>query len=76
MTQEALITAVQQQRTKLINVLGAVQCMQMAVRHKPPMELEGAIELLGEEVQRIINGLEEAVSERRDTAAGSEGARP
>ena len=62
MTQEALITAVQEQRTKLINVIGAVQCMRVAVRHEPPRELEGAIELLENELQRILDRLEECTT--------------
>ena len=81
MTQEALIAGVQEQRTKLINVIGAVQCMRIAVRHEPPRELEGAIELLEEELQRILDRLEEVsvrrvISDRRDTAPSSEEARP
>jgi hypothetical protein len=83
MTQEALITAVQEQRTKLINVIGAVQCMRIAVRHKPPMELEGAVELLEDELQRILNALDpvelerslRALSDRQDAAGPSEEAR-
>ena len=77
---QALITAVQEQRTKLINVIGAVQCMRIAVRHKPPMELEGAVELLEDELQRILNALDPveleralpALSDRRDAAGPSE----
>jgi hypothetical protein len=77
MSQEPLIAGIHEQKTKLINVLGVVQCMQSAVRDdEPPMELEGAIELLGEEVQRVINGLEalwsSASSDRRGTATSSE----
>jgi hypothetical protein len=64
MNQEALMREVQEQRSKLLNVLGAVQCMQIAVRHKPPMELEGAVELLEEELQRILDALDPCVLER------------
>ena len=68
MTQEALMTAVQEQRSKLINVLGVVQCMQIAVRSsKRPAELEGAVELLEEELQRILNGLDPVELERDNT---------
>jgi hypothetical protein len=72
MTQEALITAVQKQRTKLLNVLGAVQCTLTAIRHEPPMELEGAVGLLEDEVQRIINALDPVELERavREEGAG------
>ena len=62
MTQEALIAGIQEQRTKLINVLGAVQCMRIAVRHEPPRELEGPIELLEQELQRILGKLEECTT--------------
>jgi hypothetical protein len=60
-----LMEAVQDQRSKLINVLGVVQCMQIAVRSShPPKELEGAVELLEEEVQRILDGLDPMTLEK------------
>ena len=59
MTQEALLKAVDDQRSRLLNVLGAVQCMKVAVREQPPKELEGAVQLLEEELQRILEGLDE-----------------
>jgi hypothetical protein len=65
MNQNALIREVQEQRSKLLNVLGAVQCMQIAVRHEPPPEIEGAVELLEEEIQRICDGLDYLVLERK-----------
>jgi hypothetical protein len=77
MSSETLMEVVQEQRSKLLNVLGAVQCMQVAVRHEPPKELEGAIELLEEELQRILEGLDQftlyrALADRQDTPAGEE----
>jgi hypothetical protein len=73
MSLEALIAGIHEQKAKLINVLGVVQCMQSAVRDdEPPMELEGAIELLGEEVQRVINRLEELWSSARSDRAGAQ----
>jgi hypothetical protein len=54
-----VIQAVGEQRSKLINVLGALQCMRIAVSSShPPEELEGAVEMLEEEVQRILNALD------------------
>jgi len=76
MTQEALITAVEEQRSKLLNVLGTVQCMKVALRHDPDgsemHEFSGAVELLEDEVQRIVTALEEsslrgALSDHRGT---------
>ena len=73
MSLELLIAGIQEQKTKLINVLGVVQCMQSAVREEePPLELEGAVELLGEEVQRVINGLEGLWSSARSDRAGAQ----
>lgn len=59
-----LLGAVEEQRSRLINVLGAVQCMRVAVRTEPPAELEGAIALLEDELQRIYTGLEETMLAR------------
>ena len=81
MTQKALVTGIHEQKTKLINVLGVVECIQIAVRDQDeqPIELEGAVELLGEEVQRVINSLEElwsmASSDCSGTVTSSEEAR-
>jgi len=82
MTQKALVTGIHEQKTKLINVLGVVECIQIAIRDQDeqPIELEGAVELLGEEVQRVINSLEElwsmASSDCPGTVTSSEEARP
>jgi hypothetical protein len=66
MSTEALVEHVQDQRSKLLNVLGAVQCMKMAVRHRErPPELEGAVVLLEEELQRIIDELDPIQLDRR-----------
>lgn len=62
-TSQALRQAVEEQRSKLINVLGAVQCMKVAIAHDThreiTVELQGAVELLEDEVQRIVTALDE-----------------
>jgi hypothetical protein len=59
-----VFAAVEEQRSRLINVLGAVQCMRVAVRTEPPSELEGAVALLEDELERIYTGPEETMLTR------------
>lgn len=57
-----LMGAVEDQRSRLLNVLGTVQCLKLAAdraRHEEAPEFAGAVELLEEEVQRIVTALEE-----------------
>ncbi len=50
---------VQEERRKIINVLGSAHCLKEALRsEEPPPDLDGAVELLEEELQRIINALD------------------
>lgn len=60
-----ILEAVEDQRSKLLNVLGGIQCVRVATRHGLPYEaetpeLEGAIDLLHDEVQRIVTALEDS----------------
>ena len=77
MTQEALLQAVEDQRGRLLNVLGTVQCMKVALRHDADTsempEFAGTVELLEDEIQRIVTALEGPAILR--TALGEE-ARP
>lgn len=65
MSQEALLEAVGNQRMHLLKVLGSVQCMKVAVRYQNSKggddlpELESAIILIEEEIERILERLEE-----------------
>jgi hypothetical protein len=66
--------AVEQQRVKLINVLGVVQCVRIAARESdPPAELEGAVALLEENVQNILEALERPMLERAIAQGETEG---
>jgi hypothetical protein len=55
---EQFLRAVDDQRSKLLNVLGTLQCMEIAVQERPPRELQGAVLLLEDEVQRVIEALD------------------
>jgi len=61
-TMEELLRRVDDRRMKLLNVLGALQCAKVAARYdvqrEYTMELDGAIGLIEDEVQRIITDLE------------------
>jgi hypothetical protein len=62
---ERIFQAVEEQRGRLLNVLGAVQCVRIAVDSGPPAELGGAIELVEDYLQDAINGLERLTIERK-----------
>lgn len=71
MSAAELLKAVDDQRMRLINVLGAIQCVKVAIRYPHDArgrdllpDLDGAIELLGGETQRVINELDPCVLER------------
>jgi hypothetical protein len=54
-----LLGAVEAQRSRLINVLGAVQSIRIAEAHSDGApEAQGALELVEDELQRILNALE------------------
>ena len=76
MSAAELLKAVDDQRMRLINVLGAIQCVKVAIRYPRDArgrdllpELDGAIELLGDETQRVINELDPCVLGRREPSA-------
>ncbi|MHB8811682.1 MAG: hypothetical protein ACYDAE_00265 [Steroidobacteraceae bacterium] len=56
----AVTSAVRDQHTKLLGVLGGLQCLKIACGATPDqgIELEAAAELLEDEVQRIVNALD------------------
>ena len=62
-TGEAILKAVDDQRMKLLNVLGGLQCMKVAARRgiDEVGELESAVELLEDAVQEIVTRLESRV---------------
>lgn len=58
-SQSAVLTAVENERMKLLGVLGGLQCLRVACRNpEPEIELEAAVELLAGEVQRIVTALD------------------
>jgi hypothetical protein len=67
-TPEQIFSAVEDQRSRLLNVLGVMQCMRIAVSNKPPPELEGAVALVEDNLQDILEALEE-LSLKRAIAA-------
>lgn len=63
----AVFAAIETQRSRLINVMGVVQCMRLACRaagQEGPEEIESALELLGDEIQRVVTALEGPQLER------------
>jgi hypothetical protein len=60
---KSLMDAVQDQRCKLINVLGTLLCLENGIEYSNPTELLGAIMLLEVEVQRIVTTLDKTVIE-------------
>ena len=74
-----LMGAVDDQRCRLLNVLGTLQCARTAADQGCSDEVSGALALLEEEIQRIVTGLEESpllkVAAAREEAAAA-GARP
>lgn len=60
-SQSATLTAVENERMRLLGVLGGLQCLRVACRNpEPEIELEAAVELLASEVQRIVTALDSA----------------
>ena len=54
-----LMGAIQDQRDHLLNVLGTVQCVKAKADQADDEATAGALELLEQEVQRVVTGLEE-----------------
>ncbi|MGB6486246.1 MAG: hypothetical protein WBE91_05130 [Steroidobacteraceae bacterium] len=67
-TPEGILRAVEAQRSRLMNVVGVVQALKIAARDEPPRELEGALELVEQQMQDALEALEGPALER--TAAG------
>jgi hypothetical protein len=64
-TLKAILQAVESQRALLINAIAALECAMLSCRdRKPPADLDGALELIGEELQRILGALEGSALER------------
>jgi hypothetical protein len=62
---ERIFEAVEAERMRLLNVIGVVQCMQIAAgADDPPPELEGAVALVEEHLQTIAERLDRLVLER------------
>lgn len=59
-SQSAMLATVEDERMKLLGVLGGLQCLRVACRNaEPEIELEAAVVLLANEVQRIVTALED-----------------
>ncbi len=61
---------VQQERGKIINALGALQCVKLAIRAEELSgDIDGAVELIEEELQRTINALDPVNLGRNEEAS-------
>ena len=70
----AILKAVEAQRTRLMDVLGVVQCIGIAVSDdapRTPTELEGAAMLAERELQNVIEALEGPQLKRAATGGES-----
>lgn len=56
----AILHAVEEQRRRLINAIATAECLKLACRDREaPGDIDGALELLQDELQRILNALEQ-----------------
>ncbi len=67
--------AVEEQRAKLLNILGCAQCIRIAAEMAPDeaVEIEGALKLLEDQLDDVIAGLERPSLEAAATKHVKEG---
>ena len=72
-TPEGILRAVEAQRIRLLNVVGVVEALKIAARDEPPKELEGALELVEEQIRDAAEALEGPSLEQQAAATSTEG---